>query len=144
MASAAASAGAALQGCATSPVTGQRIVVGMSELMERAVDREQAPHQFSADLGAVQDASVNAYVGEVGARLRPALQRRDMPYSMRVVNANYVNAYTFPGGAMGITRGIMVALQDESELAALLGHELGHVNARHAAQRATPAGRARP
>lgn len=135
MASAAASAGATLQGCATSPVTGQRIVVGMSESMERAVDREQAPHQFSADLGAVQDAALNAYVGEVGARLRPALQRRDMPYSMRVLNANYVNAYTFPGGAMGITRGIMVALRDESELAALLGHEYGHVNARHAAQR---------
>ena len=135
MASAAGSAGVALQGCATSPVTGQSIVVGMSESMERAVDREQAPRQFSADLGAVQDPDVNAYVAEVGARLRPALQRRDMPYSMRVVNANYVNAYTFPGGAMGITRGIMVALRDESELAALLGHEYGHVNARHAAQR---------
>ena len=135
MASAAGSTGVALQGCATSPVTGQSIVVGMSESMERAVDREQAPRQFSADLGAVQDPAVNAYVAEVGARLRPALQRRDMPYSMRVVNANYVNAYTFPGGAMGITRGIMVALRDESELAALLGHEYGHVNARHAAQR---------
>jgi predicted Zn-dependent protease len=135
MASAAASTGAGLQGCATSPVSGERIVVGMSESMERAVDRAQAPHQFSADLGAVQDAAVNGYVSEVGAKLRPALQRRDMPYSMRVVNANYVNAYTFPGGAMGITRGIMVALRDESELAALLGHEYGHVNARHAAQR---------
>ena len=58
-----------------------------------------------------------------------------MPYSYRVLNANYVNAYTFPGGAMGVTRGILVDLDNEAELAALLGHELGHVNARHAAQR---------
>jgi len=58
-----------------------------------------------------------------------------MPYSYRVLNANYINAYTFPGGTMAVTRGIMTELDDESELAALLGHELGHVNARHSAQR---------
>ena len=56
----------ALSGCATSPVTGERILVGMSESDERAVDRRQAPHQFSADMGAVQDAGVNAYVSGVG------------------------------------------------------------------------------
>jgi predicted Zn-dependent protease len=59
-----------------------------------------------------------------------------MPYSARVLNANYVNAYTFPGGSMGVTRGIMLEMQNEDELAALLGHEIGHVNARHAAERA--------
>ncbi len=125
----------ALSGCATSPVTGERILVGMSESDERAVDRRQAPHQFSADMGAVQDAGVNAYVSGVGRRLQAGVHRPDMPYSYRVLNANYVNAYTFPAGAMGVTRGILVDLQDESELAALLGHELGHVNARHSAQR---------
>jgi predicted Zn-dependent protease len=58
-----------------------------------------------------------------------------MPYNYRVLNANYVNAYTFPAGAMGVTRGILVAMKDEAELAALLGHEIGHVTARHSAQR---------
>ena len=130
-----AAAAPALQGCATSPVTGQRILVGMTEGMERDVDRAQSPHQFSADLGAVQDGAVNAYVSEIGQRLQAGVQRPNMPYSYRVLNANYVNAYTFPAGAMGITRGIMVQMGDEAELAALLGHELGHVNARHAAQR---------
>jgi predicted Zn-dependent protease len=62
-------------------------------------------------------------------------QRPTMPYSYRVLNANYINAYTFPGGAMGVTRGIVTELNSEAELAALLGHEMGHVNARHAAQR---------
>jgi predicted Zn-dependent protease len=125
----------ALSGCAVSPVTGQRILVGLSEDQEKAIDARQAPHQFSQDLGAVQDAPVNAYVTEVTAGLQPHVQRRGMPYSTRVLNANYVNAYTFPGGAMGITRGIMADMQDEAQLAALLGHEMGHVNARHAAQR---------
>jgi predicted Zn-dependent protease len=131
----AAAAATALGGCATSPVTGERILVGLSESDERAVDRRQAPHQFSADMGAVQDDGVNAYVSGVGQRLQAGVHRRDMPYNYRVLNANYVNAYTFPAGAMGVTRGILVDLNDESELAALLGHELGHVNARHSAQR---------
>jgi predicted Zn-dependent protease len=131
-----ASVGAtALSGCAVSPVTGQRILVGLSEEQEKAIDAQQAPHQFSQDLGAVQDAGINAYVAEVTARLRPHVQRAGMPYSTRVLNANYVNAYTFPAGAVGVTRGIMAEMQDEAQLAALLGHELGHVNARHAAQR---------
>jgi predicted Zn-dependent protease len=132
---AAATGATALQGCAVSPVTGERIMVGLSEEQERQIDTQQAPHQFSQDLGAVQDDEVNTYLTRVGQSLQGQVQRRDMPYSYRALNANYVNAYTFPGGAIGVTRGILVELQDEAELAALLGHELGHVNARHAAQR---------
>ncbi|MEZ5650801.1 MAG: M48 family metalloprotease [Burkholderiaceae bacterium] len=126
---------ASLQGCAKSPVTGETILVGMSEDQERRVDQEVAPHQFSQDFGAIQAESVNAYVGQVGARMTPNTHRPGMPYNYRVLNANYVNAYTFPGGAMGVTRGIMLDLKDEAQLSALLGHEMGHVNARHAAQR---------
>ncbi|HNU11159.1 MAG TPA: M48 family metalloprotease [Rubrivivax sp.] len=128
-------AASALQGCATSPVTGKQILVGMSPQEEIEVDRQQAPQQFSLDLGPVQDDGVNAYVDEVSRRLQAQVHRRDMPYSTRVLGANYVNAYTFPAGAVGITRGIMTDLNDEAELSALIGHELGHVNARHAAQR---------
>jgi predicted Zn-dependent protease len=126
---------AALSGCAASPVGGRSILVGMSEEQEKQVDQEVAPSQFSQDLGPVQDASVNKYLSSVGQRIDVHTHRPQMPYSYRVLNANYVNAYTFPGGAMGVTRGILVDLKDEAELAALLGHEMGHVNARHAAQR---------
>lgn len=125
----------ALSGCASSPVGGGSILVGMSEEEEKAVDKQVAPQQFSQDLGAVQDEAVNRYVSEVGRRLDANTHRPQMPYSYRALNANYVNAYTFPGGAVGVTRGILVDLNSEAELAALLGHELGHVNARHAAQR---------
>jgi len=125
----------ALSGCATSPVGGGSILVGMDEEEEKAIDRKVSPRQFSQDLGAVQDGPVNQYLSGVGQRLDSKSHRPQMPYSYRVLNANYVNAYTFPGGAMGITRGIMVDLDNEAQLAALLGHEIGHVNARHAAQR---------
>lgn len=124
-----------LSGCTTSPVTGQSILVGMSEDEERRTDAKVSPHQFSQDLGAVQDPSLNRYLTDVGKRICSVSHRPQMPYSFRALNANYVNAYTFPGGAMGITRGILVELDDEAQLAALLGHEAGHVNARHAAQR---------
>lgn len=126
---------ATLGGCAESPVTGRRILVGMSEEQERGIDKEVAPHQFSQDMGPVQDAALNQYVAGVGSRMQPATHRPGMPYSYRALNANYLNAYTFPGGAMGVTRGILTELNDEAELAALLGHEMGHVNARHSAQR---------
>mgnify|MGYP000879397679 CR=1 FL=1 len=117
---------AALSGCAASPVTGKTILVGMSEAQEKLADAQVAPHQFSQDLGAIQDETVNRYVAELGKRMGGLTHRPLMPYSYRVLNANYVNAYTFPGGAMGITRGILAELDDEAQLAALLGHELGH------------------
>ncbi|NWG73993.1 MAG: M48 family metalloprotease [Rubrivivax sp.] len=132
---AAATSVPALQGCATSPVTGGTILAGLTPEQEKQIDARQAPHQFSIDLGAVQDASLNAYAAEVGRSVQAGVHRPEMPYSYRVLNANYVNAYTFPAGSIGVTRGIMTELNNEAEFAALLGHELGHVNARHAAQR---------
>lgn len=125
-----------LTGCAVDPVTGETTLVGMSEAQERSLDKSQSPQQFSADLGAVQDGQLNHYVQDVGQQLWSKSHRPRMPYSARVLNANHVNAYTFPGGSMGVTRGIMLEMRSEDELAGLLGHEIGHVNARHAAERA--------
>jgi predicted Zn-dependent protease len=126
-----------LSGCAVDPVTGENQVVLMSEAQERAVDREQSPHQFSEDYGVMQQRGVNAYLNKVGLDMARRSHRPQMPYSFQAVNAVYINAYTFPGGSVGVTRGILAELDNEAELAALLGHEIGHVNARHAAERAT-------
>ncbi len=126
----------ALSGCATSPVTGQPILVGMSESDEAAIDKRHAANQFSRDYGVAQDPALNRYVGDVMGRLARESHRPRLAYSGQVVNATYVNAYTFPGGSMAATRGILLEMDNEDELAALLGHELGHVNARHSAQRA--------
>ncbi|WP_374339665.1 M48 family metalloprotease [Methyloversatilis sp.] len=126
----------ALTGCATDPITGRKVLVGMSEQEEIGIDRKHSAQQFSADYGAVQDAELNRYVNEVEQSLAKGTHRPDVPYSARVVNANYINAYTFPGGSMACTRGILLDMDSEDELAALLGHETGHVNARHSAKQA--------
>ena len=122
-------------GCAANPVTGQSQLMLMGEGEEIQIDRVNSPHQFSADYGVSQDAGLNAYVSGVGANLARGTHRLQMPYNFHVVNATYVNAYAFPGGSIAITRGILAELDDEAELAALIGHELGHVNARHTAAR---------
>lgn len=124
-----------LDGCAPNPVTGKSQLMLMSESQEIEVDKEQSPHQFSEDYGVVQDAGLNRYIGEVGGRLSGLSHRPEMPYSYRAVGANHVNAYAFPGGSIAVTRGILTEIDNEAELAGLLGHEIGHVNARHSASR---------
>lgn len=128
---------ALLTGCAVDPVTGRQQLMLMSPAEEIALDTQQSPYQFSSDYGAVQDSQLNGYLNDVGTRLAATSHRPDMPFSFRAVNASYINAYAFPGGSIATTRGILVELDNEAELAALLGHEIGHVNARHTAERAT-------
>ena len=123
-----------LAGCATDPVTGRSQLMLVSEEQEIQIDRQNSPHQFSADYGTIQDHALNAYIGSTGKRMAARTHRPNLPYSFRAVNATYVNAYAFPGGSIACTRGMLLALENEAELAGLLGHELGHVNARHTAE----------
>ena len=120
-------------GCATNPVTGRSQFMLMDESEEIAIDHQQSPHQFSADYGTVQDQALQAYIQTTGKAMAAKAHRPHMPYDFHCVNANYVNAYAFPGGSIACTRGILLDLENEAELGALLGHELGHVNARHTA-----------
>jgi len=106
----------------------------VSEAQEIEIDRQNSPHQFSADYGPLQDTSLNNYIDRTGKKIAALTHRPNMPYSFRGVNATYVNAYAFPGGSIAATRGILLALENEAQLTALLGHELGHVNARHTAE----------
>jgi predicted Zn-dependent protease len=128
------SAGSLILGCAVNPVTGKQQLMLVSEDEEKQIDRVNSPHQFSADYGQVQDKALNDYITGVGTLIGNVTQRSNMPYRYIPLNATYVNAYTFPAGSIGITRGILLELTSESALAALIGHELGHVNARHTAQ----------
>ena len=139
LATGALAAAHAATGCATNPVTGQTQLMMISEQQEVALDRKNSPHQFSADYGSAADSQLNAYLNTVGYGLASRSHRPAVPYSFRMVNATYVNAYAFPGGSIAATRGILLELNNEAELAALLGHELGHVNARHTAARMSTA-----
>jgi predicted Zn-dependent protease len=126
-------------GCATNPVTGKSQFMLVSEQDELAVDRQHVPVQFSADYGPTQDRQLSSYLARTGKRLVPGTHRPLLPYRFEVVNATYVNAYAFPGGSIAATRGILLKIDNEAELASLLGHELGHVNARHTAQQMSKA-----
>jgi beta-barrel assembly-enhancing protease len=121
-------------GCAKDPVTGKSQLMMLSQDQEIAIDRQQSPFQFSSDFGITRDLALNQYINQVGKDLVPHVHRPDMPYNFQCVNATYINAYAFPGGSIAVTRGILLSLDNEAELAALLGHELGHVNARHTAE----------
>jgi predicted Zn-dependent protease len=121
-------------GCAANPVTGKSQLMLVSEDQEIQIDRQYSPYQFSTDYGVAQDKALNRYIDDTGRNIAAKTHRPQMPYNFHVVNATYVNAYAFPGGSIACTRAILLSLENEAELAALLGHELGHVNARHTAQ----------
>ena len=128
------SAAGLVTGCAANPVTGKSQFMLVSEDKEIQIDKQNSPHQFSADYGPSQDKALNNYIDQTGKKIASNTHRTHMPYSFRVVNAVYINAYAFPGGSIAATRGILLSLENEGELASLLGHELGHVNSRHTAR----------
>jgi predicted Zn-dependent protease len=128
------SAGGFVMGCASNPVTGKSQLMLVSEKEEIQMDKMYSPQQLSSDFGITQDKELERYIQTIGKRMAPLTHRPKMPYQFHVVNATYVNAYAFPGGTIACTRGILLGLENEAELAALTGHELGHVNARHTAE----------
>ncbi len=98
----------------------------------------QAASQARSQLPMLRDSQVNGYVASVGRRLVAALPARlrhsGFRYSFEVVNARDVNAFALPGGPIFVTRGILAHMSSEAELAAVLGHECGHVAARHSVE----------
>jgi predicted Zn-dependent protease len=116
--------------CATNPVTGKRQLALISEAQEIAMGRE-ADKDVVASIGLYPDESMQRYVQTLGARIAATTERPDLPWTFRVVDDAAVNAFAIPGGFIYVTRGIMAHLNSEAELAAILGHEIGHVTARH-------------
>ncbi len=120
-----------LTGCATNPVTGRPNIAFMSEADEIRIGQQMHP-QILQQYGAYDDAKLQAYVNEVGQRLAAKSHRPNLKYTFTVLDSDEVNAFATPGGYIYITRGIMAYLNSEAELAAVVGHEIGHVTARHA------------
>jgi predicted Zn-dependent protease len=131
-----------IAGCATNPVTGKREFSLMSEAQEIQIGQE-LDVEVQREMGFYEDRALHEYVETIGLRLARSSQRPNLPWHFAIVDAPAVNAFALPGGYIYLTRGILPYLDDESELAGVLGHEIGHVTARHAAQaytRATGAG----
>ena len=129
-------AAGALSACAQNPVTGQSDFVLMGESQELAIGR-QAHDQILKEYGRYEDAGLQNYVQQVGQRLAARSHRADLVYRFTVLDSEEVNAFALPGGYIYITRGMLALLNSEAELAAVLGHEVGHVTARHSVRQYT-------
>jgi predicted Zn-dependent protease len=119
--------------CATNPVTGKREFNLMSESQEIALGQEMDP-QVRRELGEYRNAELQRYVSDVASQLARHSERPNLPWAFAIVDSPVVNAFALPGGYVYVTRGLLAHLNDEAELAGVLGHEIGHVTARHAAQ----------
>jgi predicted Zn-dependent protease len=124
--------------CATNPVTGKREITLVSEAQEIAMG-QQADAEVRREMGLYDDPDLQRYVADIGYKLARLSHRPNLPWQFAVVDHPAVNAFALPGGFIYITRGILPYLDDEAELAGVLGHEIGHVTARHSVQQATRA-----
>jgi len=120
--------------CAVNPVTGERELSLYSEQDEIALGKD-TDGQIKAVYGVYNDPELNKYVMGVGQSLSSYTHRPHLKYHFAVLDSPVVNAFAVPGGYVYVTRGILALMNSEAELAVVLGHELGHVNARHSIHR---------
>lgn len=124
---------AALAGCATNPVTGKSNIAFMSESGE--IEMGKKLHvQITQAMGVYDDYNLQQYVQQLGEKLAKQSHRPDLQWTFTIVDTDDINAFATPGGYVYISRGILPYLATEAELAAVLGHEIGHVTARHSVQ----------
>jgi len=116
--------------CAMNPATGESMLSLVGEDQEVAMG-QQYMGEVEREQGVYADSAINAYVDSVGQALAAVAERPDLPWSFRVVDDPVVNAFALPGGPIYLARGIMAYFNSEAEMASVLGHEIGHVTARH-------------
>lgn len=122
-----------ISGCAVNPVSGKQDLVLLSESDEIALGRktnQEVLQQYTV----YDNVALQKYVQDVGTKVAQNSHRNNLIYRFTVLDSKEVNAFALPGGYIYITRGLMAYLKSEAELAAVLGHEIGHVTARHSVQ----------
>ena len=124
--------------CARNPVTGKNEISLVSEGQEIQMG-QQAAQQVEQSIGFVEDPELQAYVAGIGKRMAAKSERPNLPWEFHVVNDGAVNAFALPGGFIYVTRGLLAHMNSEAELASVLGHEVGHVTARHSVQQISKA-----
>lgn len=124
--------------CAVNPVTGKREFMLISESQEIAMGREYDP-QITQMYGVYNDDKLSKYVNDLGQEMAAISHRPNLNYEIKVMDSPVINAFAVPGGYVYITRGILAYLNSEAELAGVMGHEIGHVTARHSAKQQSKA-----
>jgi len=128
----------ALSGCAVNPVTGESDFVLMSEDEEISIGRQNHA-KIIQQYGLYENPALQEYVQKVGDKLAAKSHRSNLIFRFTVLDSHEINAFALPGGYIYITRGLLAYLSNEAELAAVLGHEIGHVTARHAVRQQSTA-----
>lgn len=123
----------AIGGCAINPATGANELMLVSEAQEIEMGT-QYDKEIVATMGLYPDEGMQRYIQELGARMAAQSERPNLPWTFRVIDDATVNAFAVPGGYVYITRGIMAHLNSEAQLASVIGHEIGHITARHTAR----------
>ncbi|MEO1262535.1 MAG: M48 family metalloprotease [Bacteroidota bacterium] len=119
--------------CAVNPVTGKKELMLMSVSQEKALGASYDP-QVVSQFGVYSDDKLQAFITEKGKEMAAISHRSELDFKFRVVDSPVVNAFAVPGGYVYFTRGIMAHFNNEAEFAGVLGHEIGHVTARHSAK----------
>jgi predicted Zn-dependent protease len=122
-----------LAACSRNPVTGKRELILMSTEQEVALGQQSHP-SIVATMGLYEDKNLQNFINEKGKAMAKISHRPDLPYQFYIVDSPVVNAFAVPGGYVYFTRGIMAHFNNEAEFAGVLGHEIGHITARHSAR----------
>ena len=131
-----AAGGALLQGCSVNPATGEQSFTGfMSPERERQIGAEEHPKLVKAFGGKYQDPALTRYLNGLGGLLQSTSEQPKPPFTFTLLDTPVINAFALPGGYVYVSRGLMALANDEAELAGVVAHEIGHVTARHSAQR---------
>ena len=123
----------ALWSCARNPVTGKKELMLVSEAQEIQMGREAA-QAIPVELGLIEDREVEQRVARLGEPIARVSERPSLPWEFHVVDSPVVNAFALPGGWVYLTRGILAHMNSDAEMVGVLGHEIGHITARHSAQ----------
>lgn len=121
-------------GCSTNPATGQRQLNFLSESREIALGEENAPVVLKELGGVIPSKTIENHVSEIGLKLARLSERPELPWEFFVADSEVVNAFALPGGKIFITRGLISKMENDAQLAAVLGHEIAHVTAQHSGQ----------
>lgn len=124
--------------CVRNPATGERQLSLVTKQQEIEIG-EQGARDVVESIGLVEQAALGQYVKQVGGRIAGGTEQPGLPWTFAVVDDPAVNAFALPGGKIFITRGLIARLSNEAQLATVLGHEAGHVTARHTAERMSKA-----
>ncbi|WP_299757007.1 M48 family metalloprotease [uncultured Pontibacter sp.] len=124
--------------CATNPVTGKKDIVLMSEEQEIALGAQSDPAVI-AQFGLYEDKALQQFIQQKGQAMAAVSHRPNLDFEFKIVDSPVINAFALPGGYVYFTRGIMAHFNNEAQFAGVLGHEIGHITARHSVQQQSKA-----